>query len=165
MAHPKCPDFNARIDHVGKKMPGQPRQQVFLTRLLYATFREMNDRLNSRLAAFGLNTTTMVPMTMIYSSPDNAIHPSELSHSIYSSKTNITRLTDELVSQGWVERRACMEDRRKVVLSLTPAGVALVEQALPAQWQDVREIWGVLSEGECAILQELFGKVLYRAAE
>lgn len=160
MAHPKWPDFDARIEHVGSKIAGLPRQQVLLTRLLYATFRDINDRLNSRLVEYGLNTTTLVALTMIYSSPHNAIHPSELSHTIYSSKTNITRLADELVGHGWVERRACMEDRRKVVLSLTPAGIAVVEQTLPVQWQDMRTIWGCLSEGESAILQELFVKVL-----
>ncbi|MDE3207541.1 MAG: hypothetical protein KGL58_01695, partial [Pseudomonadota bacterium] len=85
-----------KIDEVCGKVPNLPRQEVVLTRLMYFLFREINDALNSRLAPYGLNTTSFIALMNIFASPTGAIHPLELSNAMYSSRTNITRLVDEL---------------------------------------------------------------------
>ncbi|MCB1058427.1 MAG: winged helix-turn-helix transcriptional regulator, partial [Acidobacteria bacterium] len=44
----------------------------------------------------------------------------------------ITRLIDRLEDKGWVERRRCTEDRRRVFCVITPAGLALLADLDPA---------------------------------
>jgi DNA-binding MarR family transcriptional regulator len=46
-----------------------------------------------------------------------------------------SRLVDRLVESGWVERREAKDDRRRVVLSLTPTGQELETQATETRQQ------------------------------
>jgi MarR family transcriptional regulator, negative regulator of the multidrug operon emrRAB len=152
--------FEAAIDQVGSRVPGQPRQEVLLYRLYYHVFQGLIERLNHSLTPHDLNATTWFALIMIYSSPDNAINPSDLSCAIASSRTNITRVGDELVSKGWVARRPCEEDRRRVFLTLTPEGSALVERVLPIVWDELRQIWGDFTPAEKLIFEQMLRKLL-----
>jgi len=150
----------ARIDEVCSKVPNLPRQEVVLTRLVYFLFREMNDAFNTKLAVHGLNTTTYIALMNIFASPTGAIHPLELSNAMYSARTNITRLVDELVSNGWVSRYPCSVDRRKVFLRLTDNGLKLIHVVLPVQSEAMKEVWNSLSNTEALQLQNSIIKVL-----
>ncbi len=152
--------FEQGIGRVAEAFPGLPRQQVILTRLYFFLFRRLNDGLNRMLADHGLNTTTMLALTMIYARPDHKIIPSDLSLALTSSRTNVTRLADELVANGWVERQACREDRRKIFLYLTALGCARVEKVLPRQWDHVTQVWSCLSPEEATLLESLLRKLL-----
>lgn len=152
--------FERGIDHVAQRFPEMPREEVILTRLYFFVFRRLNDRLNRVLAEHNLNTTTMLALVMIYARPEGKINPSDLSLSMISSKTNITRLADDLVRQGWVSRKACAQDRRKIFLSLTDEGRSLVEQILPIQWEQIRDIWAPFSPDEQTLFEALLRKLL-----
>ena len=52
----------------------------------------------------------------------HSIQPSELSSALGSSRTNATRIADELEKRGWIERRESDNDRRCLHLHLTPQG-------------------------------------------
>lgn len=152
--------FEIRLDAVSKRMDGMPRQDVVLTRLAYLVFKRLHDANNDNLAPYGINFSIWTALMLIYSSNDNAINPSDLSNVTVSSRTNITRLVDEMVRNGWAERRLCEEDRRKVTLSLTPEGTRLVEEVLPRQWAHYRRIWGKFTKEEKDLLASLQRKLL-----
>jgi len=60
----------------------------------------------------------------------------------------VTRLIDRMEKKGWVTRRRCTEDRRRVWCSITEAGLALLEN-LDAPLEGLDDvIGGVLSERE-----------------
>ncbi|HQT26955.1 MAG TPA: MarR family transcriptional regulator, partial [Burkholderiales bacterium] len=123
------------------------------------------EKQNHQLSEFGLSGTSWFALIMIYSTPENAINPCNLSYDMVSSRTNITRLSDELVEKGWVERHASGEDRRKIVLSLTPKGKELVETVLPIQWKHYRELWSGFDAGELEQFERLLRKLLGRIDE
>jgi DNA-binding MarR family transcriptional regulator len=68
---------------------------------------------------------------------------------------SITSLLDTLERRGLVERSSHENDRRKVMVSITPAGRDLLDQALPAIQQVVRRLMGGLSESERSQLLDL----------
>lgn len=154
--------FEQRIEHVTGNHPDSPRSEIILSRLFFHVFKRFNESQNIHLSAFGLNSTSWLALIMMHATPGNALNPCELSEAMISSRTNITRLADELVEKGWVERSASGEDRRKVVLSLTDAGRDLVESVLPHQWQYYREMWSCFSPGEIATFEALMRKLLDR---
>ncbi|SUH35512.1 transcriptional regulator [Salmonella enterica subsp. enterica] len=53
------------------------------------------------------------------SQENHSIQPSELSCALGSSRTNATRIADELEKRGWIERRESDNDRRCLHLQLT----------------------------------------------
>ncbi len=117
--------------------------------------KKLSELMNHNLQPYDLNDTVWTALMMLYSSPDNFIYPSDLSHVIASSRTNVTRLADEMVERGWVSRQGCESDRRKIILTLTPAGLTLVEAILPSQWQLYETIWQDFNNEEKNLLEAL----------
>jgi DNA-binding MarR family transcriptional regulator len=67
----------------------------------------------------------------------------------------ITNRIDRLAERGLVERSADADDRRKVIVRLTPAGLALVDEVAEAHMAVEQEILGDLSPRQRAALAHL----------
>lgn len=134
-------EFEQRLDFIGQRFPVHPRKEVLLTRMQFMIYKKFNELVNHNLQPYGVNDTVWTALMMLYSSQQQFIYPSDLSHIIVSSRTNITRLADEMVGKGWVSRQGCESDRRKIILTLTPAGIALVEDVMPRQWVLYEAMW------------------------
>ncbi|MDR3391933.1 MAG: MarR family transcriptional regulator [Sulfuriferula sp.] len=152
--------FEQRLDIIDQQISGQPRQEVMLSRMQFIIFKKLNELLNARLEAHGINDTMMTALMMLYSSPERYIFPSDLSHIVISSRTNITRFADEMVKKGWVSRKGHEIDRRKIILTLTDAGIAFVESVLPEQWQVYQALWQDFSAAEKNQLEAMQHKLL-----
>lgn len=151
--------FEQRLDIMEMRAPGQPRQEVILSRLQFMIYKKMNELINHNLQPYGINDTIWTALIMLYSSPDHFIFPSDLSHIIVSSRTNITRLADEMVEKGWMKRQGCEADRRKIILTLTEAGIALVEAIIPKQWAIYSEMWESFSSDEKNLMEAMQRKL------
>jgi MarR family 2-MHQ and catechol resistance regulon transcriptional repressor len=68
---------------------------------------------------------------------------------------NITLVVDNLVKQGLVERSRAPDDRRVVIVSLTPAGREQIADLLPGHVRDVVAEMSILTAEE----QETLGKL------
>jgi DNA-binding MarR family transcriptional regulator len=74
---------------------------------------------------------------------------------VCESGTNPSRLVDRLVTVGLVERRALAEDRRAVVLTLTPEGKRLERLVVDVESRMYQDIDGAASPAELAAAIEL----------
>lgn len=154
--------FERAMEGVSARYPGAPYQEILLTRLYYHLLPRMGDYFNARLQQFGINETQFLAIMSLFAFGEGAANPSDLSNCLDSSRTNITRVADELVKHGWVERHHCAEDRRKLNLKLTPAGFALAESMLPEMRAAQRELWQDFSADEKNLLEGLLRKLLAR---
>ncbi len=59
---------------------------------------------------------------------EGTLHVAEIADLLLISKSQMTRLIDELIDRGMVERQQDMQDRRKSNILLTPKGAAIVEK-------------------------------------
>jgi DNA-binding MarR family transcriptional regulator len=78
--------------------------------------------------------------------------PSELAELTLRSTGGMTQIVDRLVKQGLVLRTPDPNDRRKVVIGLTPKGRRLTDKAQRAYARERARVLGPLSEAE---LQEI----------
>ena len=152
--------FENGITRISGQLPGMPRDRVVLNRLFFYVFMELDDVYNQQLLEFRLNSSTFLALAMILGSEENLLNPSHLSDALIASRTNVTRLTAELVSSGWVTRKPSTQDRRRVELSLTPDGRKLILKALPAIWQQIERQWAGFSAAEVAEFDRLLRKML-----
>lgn len=152
--------FEQRLDNIAEQIAGQPRQEVKLSRIQMMLAKKLQELMNHNLQPYGINDTIWTALVMIYSSPDRWLYPSDLSHVLSSSRTHITRFADEMVTKGWLSRREHDQDRRKTVLTLTDAGVALVEAVMPKQWSVYQAIWQDFSVAEKDLMESLQRKLL-----
>ena len=121
----------ARLDITREKYPAFPRGPAVLVRLVKHLFKEIGDEANAVMRPYGLNHPEYNILMMLYGSPDNSLHPSQLADAAGEKSANVTRLTTQLCEKGYIARSGNDEDRRKVTLTLTPQGVALIESFLP----------------------------------
>jgi len=93
---------------------------------------------------------------------NHSIQPSELSCALGSSRTNATRIADELEKRGWIERRESDNDRRCLHLQLTDKGHQFLREVLPPQHNCLHQLWSALSTTERDQLEHITRKLLTR---
>lgn len=148
------------IDRVARRMPELPRQAVLLVRLNAHVARMLNERLNAALRPYDLNHVGFMTLMMVFGSEERAVNPSRLSEATAETRTNMTRITNELVKRRLLARRHSTEDRRRVVLSMTAQGEKLIARMLPLLWRDCTAYFDQFSIAEKAALERLLKKEL-----
>jgi MarR family transcriptional regulator, 2-MHQ and catechol-resistance regulon repressor len=99
-------------------------------------------------------------MIRLRRSPGGFTTMSRLGSEVSLTSGGITRLVDRLVEAGYVERRNCPNDRRVVYVSLTPAGVAKVDEATAAHREGLdRHLLAPLDSAERAALERALRKL------
>jgi MarR family transcriptional regulator, negative regulator of the multidrug operon emrRAB len=148
------------IDDIGRRYPGSPRQEVILNRLFCHITSRLACHWNEALRPYGLNETLWIALLALYSHPEQALYPSDISDTLDFSRTNATRVSDELVRHGWASRKSCSEDRRKVKLMLTQQGIEFVERMIPISREYLIKQWGDFTPSEKDTLEDLMRKLL-----
>ncbi len=81
------------------------------------------------ILAAGMEKSTFWPLHQLERAGEH--HPSELAHRLGVSPAACTATMDALVALGYVVRRPSVEDRRQIVLRVTPKG----RRALETVWR------------------------------
>ena len=152
--------FEQRIMDLARELPGMPAKQILLGKMVRHLNNGTLDRLNRALSPFGLHWGTWYVLISLHSAPEMKFTPSDMSDVLNVTRTNATRLLDELEQRGLITRVQCTEDRRKVFLALTPAASELIEQVIPVAWQFHVDTWSPLSPGEMQLFEEMLRKLL-----
>ncbi|HRD67229.1 MAG TPA: MarR family transcriptional regulator [Candidatus Competibacter sp.] len=152
--------FEHCIDVVRAQHPDMPRQPVVLMRLAHHVFRALHERLDRFFATHDLSTSAWAVLMMIYSSPNRAITPSEISAAVVQSRTHMTRVADDLVAAGLIERSHDAVDRRRIELRLTEQGAERIKQVLPLAWAEYQTTLAIFSADETAVLETLLRRWL-----
>lgn len=114
-----------------QRCPAFPRGPAVLVRLVKHIYKRVHDDANALLKPLGINHPEYNLLMLMYGSEDFTLNPSQLGEAAGEKSANITRLTNELCDKQLVQRTADASDRRKVALTLTSAGVAMIESLLP----------------------------------
>ena len=97
-------------------------------------------------------------MAQLERSP-NGMKMNELSRRMMVTGGNITGITDQLVTEGLVERAQVEGDRRAYCVRLTPAGRSAFDDMARQHESWIVNAFEALSPGEVASLHQLLGKV------
>jgi MarR family 2-MHQ and catechol resistance regulon transcriptional repressor len=82
-----------------------------------------------------------------------------LGEKLLRSGGNLTLVIDNLEKKGWVRRERQPDDRRKVLVSLTPKGRARIEKVFPAHVEFLTSVFGGLTSREQETLRGLCRKL------
>jgi DNA-binding MarR family transcriptional regulator len=115
---------------------------------------ELRERFDTTLPRFDL-------LSQLERSPDG-LKMNELSRRMMVTSGNITGITDQLVTEGLVERLAVAGDRRAYRVRLTAQGRQLFDEMAVQHERWIIQAFGGLSARELASLHKLLGKVKQR---
>lgn len=153
------------IHTLAKRHDNYPLREVLLTRLQIHIQNKLLENRNKMLKTHQLNDTLFHALMTLEACENQRLQPSELSLALGSSRTNATRIGDELARRGWVERSESSHDRRCLTLCLTDEGHRFISQLLQPHHKSLQMIWNILSEDEQLQLEGLFRKILGRLDE
>ncbi|TCV97551.1 MarR family transcriptional repressor of emrRAB [Luteibacter rhizovicinus] len=147
------------VDRVSENIPGLPRCEVTLARLLLLVGGAVLHDLEGQLKPHGMNDSDFRALMMLFASAEGSATPGELCALAEQSPTNMTRIANALVKREFITRAQAVEDRRQVVLRITPTGRRFVKKLLPTMFPAVLHAFSCFSTTERKTLETLLKKL------
>jgi DNA-binding MarR family transcriptional regulator len=130
-----------------------PEQEAFLS--LWRTYDRLRALEDELFARFGLTPQQYNALRLLRAEHPDPLPTLALAERLVSRAPDITRMIDLLEQRGLVARTRKPTDRRSVLLAITPAGLALIDEiAGPLRECHARQL-GHLSEARLAKLTAL----------
>lgn len=83
----------------------------------------------------------------------------EIGEKTLITKGTLTGVVDRLTKKGFVSRETPPENRRSVVVKLTPEGIRLFEQVFPVHIADIKKHLEPLNDSEMELLRVLLSRL------
>lgn len=130
---------------------------------LTAAHARVTDRLSSALTrSCGLSINDFELLLRLDRSAPPGLRLGELNAAVRLTQPSLSRAAARLEHQGWLRRAGAPDDRRGVLVSITPAGRDVLSRAAPVHAQAIRELLlDRLTPGE----QDLLARALSRVTE
>jgi MarR family transcriptional repressor of emrRAB len=145
---PQFEKLEANLRALSGRMPGVPLNEILLCRLLMHMGREVAATFDQKIRPFGLAEAEFRVLTTLFSQPDGVAHPGDLCSRAAQSPANMSRICDALVGRDLITRVLSDQDRRRMVLRITPQGEELVRQLLPKMFAPLRGMLVEFPEAE-----------------
>lgn len=141
-------------------MPPQSVMDITAMRLTQIMARGYHDVMSVALKEQGLNPTSWMTLMMFFKAEGEPLNPSDLATITGESRTNMTRICDELVAQGYITRFPSAQDRRRVDLKLSDAGAELIRRTAPKLREHLKPVRESITEEEKQTLIRILKKQL-----
>jgi DNA-binding MarR family transcriptional regulator len=142
----------ANLRRLALQLDDVPIQEVLLCRMMLFLGHEVALMLDHHVRPFGLGEAEFRVLSTLFSQAGHMAHPGDLCASASQSPANMSRICDALVSRDLITRDLCAQDRRKLVLRITPKGERLVRDLLPTLFQATRGTFRGFSESDRQLL-------------
>lgn len=162
---------NHKSDHVGIASLAQYRVdgQSLGDKQISIMFRLVSVRLmnllGQKVESYGLSNNGYIALMTLHGSPAQLLNPSGLSALIGESRGNMTRICDELIKKDLITRVPSPQDRRRINLSLSEKGMALVTELSPLLSAHNQRIYQGFSREEKASAIAFMSKLTDRLDE
>jgi|HubBroStandDraft_6_1064221.scaffolds.fasta_scaffold137025_2 MarR family 2-MHQ and catechol resistance regulon transcriptional repressor len=137
-------------------------ERIQLMGLIVRTNRRLSEALGRELEqSVGIPLVFFDVLIHVAAAPETRLTMSRLSTDVALTTGGVTRLVDRMVDAGLVERQNCPNDRRSIHVVLTPAGQAVLGQAVAAHVDGIeRHLMAHLDVSDRADLVRVLSKVL-----
>jgi DNA-binding MarR family transcriptional regulator len=134
----------------------RPMQKVFIN-LMY-TYHWHMERSTGIFKPFDLTPQQYNVLRILKGRYPDAIPVGEVKAVLLDKNPDMTRLGDRLVQKGLIQRDLNPQNRREVLLNITPQGIELLEKMQPVIEQAAAQ-WDQLSPEEAETLSNLLDKL------
>jgi len=132
-----CQQLEEFLRRIHGKDESARYQFALMFRLYVHIVKGLTEMSAEVLREFELTPVSFSVLMMLHGSSHHAMNPSLACEMTGESRANMTRIGDDLLARGLIERLPSDEDRRRLVLSITAAGVRLVQKVLPRMYDRI----------------------------
>jgi len=148
MVHQQIEMVEAGLQRLSGRLEDVPVDQVLLSRIVLFLAHDLAQLMDQHIRPYGLGEGDFRVLTALFSQPENMAHPTDLCARASQSPANMSRICDALVTRDLITRDLSAQDRRKMVLRITPKGDQLVRGLLPTMFGALRQVFGEFSADE-----------------
>jgi DNA-binding MarR family transcriptional regulator len=116
-------------------------------------------RINTILKPFDLTEPQYNILRILRGQHGNAMGLFEIQNRMVQQMSNVSRLVDKLYAKEYVKRVECMENRRRVDISITPQGLEVLKTVDPLIDIEFAEMGKNIGKEDASILGELLDKL------
>lgn len=135
------------IEEVLKSRPIKDPIQRAVLNIMYTGYW-LQSRVNLTLKPYGLTEPQYNVLRILKGQNGATMNLYEIQERMVQRMSNVSRIIDKLLEKGWVERRECKENRRRVDISITDAGLELLEEVTPVLNRQFKELSTRLKKDE-----------------
>jgi MarR family transcriptional repressor of emrRAB len=147
------------VRRISSRMPEMRVQESILCRVAVILGRDLTSRLDQLLAPAGLAELEFRLLVNLFARGGTAF-PGELCPALAQSPANLTRISDLMVERGLITRAPDPEDRRKLAMSITPAGEQLAKELAPKVTRYMTLLYRDFTEAERVQLMDLLKRLI-----
>jgi DNA-binding MarR family transcriptional regulator len=118
----------------------------------------VRDRFGKAIGLSGASYSTLISIAHLEG--DEGVGVNRVAEHLHLSGAFITIEVAKLVKAGFVKKRTNAEDKRRVLLTVTPAGRRLLDELAPLQAPVNDALFDVLSAREFLELKEMLAKLV-----
>lgn len=115
--------------------------------LMYTT-RVLENEITATLKPFGITIQQYNVLRILRGQSGNPANLCTIHERMIDRNSNTTRLIDRLLKKGYVKRRICKENRRKVEIFITLKGLEVLKELDPIIEQNNQRLLKNLSENQ-----------------
>lgn len=149
------------IERTIQLIPQLPAVEAKLSRLMLMVSGSLDEELEFELKPYKLNHSEFLTLMFLYSRPDSSSTPGELCEFTKQGATNMTRIGNALVKRGLITRGGSDDDRRRVVIRITPTGKRLVLKMVPPLFPRLDAMFNGFSDTDKRHLSRLLRKLAH----
>lgn len=143
-------------------MDSAEKKMKAFTVLLRAT-QHVQEVSRKDIAKYDLNITEFAVLELLYHKGEQPIQM--IGKKVLIASSSITYVVDKLEKKGYVQRRACPEDRRVTFAQITKEGNHYMETIFPQHKEQMIEIFSDLTDEEVDQMTIIIKKIGYRAEQ
>jgi DNA-binding MarR family transcriptional regulator len=147
------------LDKLVVRYPGMNRDALKAGLTLLRLGHDMTDALDAFLARFDLNQGTFFCLTVMNRDPDAPCSANQLADALGVSSATMTSLLSRLESLGYIQRNIDPNDRRKLCVSLSPAGRRFLDGFLPDCYANLSGFMDAVGKGELSQLSSILERL------
>ncbi|GGD44128.1 MarR family winged helix-turn-helix transcriptional regulator [Muriicola marianensis] len=138
-----------------KKIPLPSRTLIHLM----LVNNKIMERITGALKPYGVSPQQFNVLRILRGQGDRPANLSTLNDRMVSKMSNTTRLVDKLLAKGFVDRAICEANRRKVEITITAEGLAVLEKMDEVMRLTEADLVAGLSDTELIELNTLLDKI------
>ncbi|WP_180271296.1 MarR family winged helix-turn-helix transcriptional regulator [Fredinandcohnia onubensis] len=129
--------------------------QPFL--ILMQTSRALQERIRDDMMKNNLSITEFSVLEVLFHKGKQTIQ--QIGKSILITSGSMTYVIDRLEQKGFLKRSACPDDRRAIHVTLTDAGIEIMNKIMPEHEDFVDRVFDSLNPNEIDTLVDLLKRV------
>lgn len=125
--------------------------------VLMKSSKAIQELIKKDISNYEIHASEFTVLEALYSKGKQTVR--QISEAVLIHSGSITYIIDKLETKGFLERKACKEDRRVVYIQITDAGKRFMDEHFPKHQRVIEEIFSEITEDEKEVLINLLKKV------